>query len=257
MNELLEIITQLNEPQQEYLLQVAKEILENGAKKAEIEEDELQDAEPMATPYYKNQLNYEADDIRAIVRQFPRTKKWTFEDLQNTYLFPEEHLIKIELIDFKIYIMDPNTTHQQLLTNLATFINMFVLTNKNGRTMVAPVAIKLDEGTVLKPDILFISIQQITDKTIEITENSIIGAPALVVEVLSPSNYKKLRELKKQKYAEAGVQEYWELRPKKKSITIEILEDGVYKIFSQASKAGNIQSSVLEGFSLNVEDIFV
>jgi Uma2 family endonuclease len=255
MTELLEIISQLDQVQQEHLLEFAKKIL---AHEVDIfEEDELQNGEQTSSPYYDvNQLSYTAEDIKAIVRQFPPHKKWTFEDLQNTYLFPAEHFVKIELIDFKIYIMDPNTTHQQLLTNLVTFINMYVLKHKSGRTMVAPVAVKIDEGTVLKPDILYIAIQQIEDKSVEINENGIVGSPSLVVEVLSPSNYKKLRNTKKQKYAQAGVKEYWELRPKKKSITVERLEDGEYQLFSEAKKTGIIQSSVLEGFSLDIKDIF-
>ena len=67
--------------------------------------------------------------------------------------------------------MDPSTTHQQLLTDLATFLNMYVLTQKLGRLMVAPVAIKIDEGNVMKPDILYISMRQIQNKAVEITEN--------------------------------------------------------------------------------------
>jgi Uma2 family endonuclease len=259
MNELLEIISKLDEEQQEQVLQMVKDFLANKPFALPDEEAEEREGEPMPSPYYDvNQLSYSAEDIRAIVGKFPKKKKWTFADLQNTYIFPAECGVKIELINYKIYIMDPSTTHQQLLTNLSTFLNMHVLTHKSGRLMVAPVAIKMDEGNVMKPDILYIALRQIQDKTVEITENDgVTGAPELVVEVISPANYKKLRNAKKKRYALAGVTEYWELKPKKKSITVEILENGEYKLFSEAKKTGTIQSSVLQGFSIDIEKIFV
>lgn len=258
MNELLEIISRLDEEQQEKVLQMVKDFLAH-TPFVPTEEVEDKEGEPMPSPYYDvNQLSYSAEDIRSIVGKFPKNKKWTFADLQNTYIFPAECGVKIELINYKIYIMDPSTTHQQLLTNLSTFLNMHVLTHKSGRLMVAPVAIKMDEGNVMKPDILYIALCQIQDKTVEITENDgITGAPELVVEVISPANYKKLRHAKKKRYAEAGVTEYWELKPKKKSITVEVLENGEYKLFSEAKKTGSIQSHVLQGFSLDIERIFV
>jgi len=259
MNELLEIISRLDEEQQDRLLQMAKDILANNPFIKPDEDEEEKEGEPVPSPYYDvNQLSYSAEDIRGIVGKFPKNKHWTFADLQNTYLFPAECGLKIELLNYKIYIMDPSTTHQQLLTDLATFLNMYVLTQKLGRLMVAPVAIKIDEGNVMKPGILYISMRQIQNKAVEITENNgVMGAPELVVEVISPANYKKLRNAKKKRYAEAGIIEYWELKPKKKSITVEILENGAYKLFSEAKKTGIIQSSVLEGFSVDIEKIFV
>ena len=46
------------------------------------------------------------------------------------------------------------------------------------------------------------------------------GAPDLVVEVLSPSTRRKDMTLKLSKYAEAGVQEYWIIDPKKENIIV-------------------------------------
>jgi Uma2 family endonuclease len=95
----------------------------------------------------------------------------------------------------------------------------------------------------------------------KVSEKGIFTPPALVVEVISKSNYKKLREAKKQEYANFGVAEYWEIYPKKRKINVEILnenEDGTknYTSFSSASKTGKIQSKVLEGFELAMEDVF-
>jgi Uma2 family endonuclease len=149
---------------------------------------------------------------------------------------------------------NPSITYQKILTNLVTEIGYFVRKNKLGEVYVAPVSVDLDENNHPEPDIIFIAISRINDLVID--EKAIKGAPDLVVEVISKANYKKLREAKKATYAEFGVTEYWEVRPKKQTITVEILENGAYKLFSQAKKTGNIQSSVITGLELAIESIF-
>jgi len=78
-----------------------------------------------------------------------------------------------------------------------------------------------------------------------------------VVEVISPSNYKKLREEKKAKYAQFGTEEYWEVYPTKKLVRIETLtttsNEKKYQLYSEAKQMGKVQSSVLKGFELDVE----
>ena len=58
-----------------------------------------------------------------------------------------------------------------------------------------------------------------------ITEANIQGAPALVVEVISPSTASKDRELKRRIYAEHGVSEYWLVDPDACTISVMSLQD--------------------------------
>jgi Uma2 family endonuclease len=63
-----------------------------------------------------------------------------------------------------------------------------------------PMDVKLDEGNVLQPDILYI-----TGERKEIIKDRVEGAPDLVIEILSPSNaYYDLRQ-KKNIYEKYGV----------------------------------------------------
>ena len=236
MNELLEVISQLDQEQQERLLQMAKDILANKPFAMPETEADEQVGEPMPSPYYDvNQLSYSAEDIRAIVGKFPKNKHWTFTDLQNTYLFPDECGVKIELLNGKMYISEPTTSQQFALTNIATYLTMHIHTEKLG-VPILNFAVKMNELNVLKPDFLYISHTSTNKKIAKIQTYCLEGAPELVVEVISPANYKKLRNAKKKRYAEAGVTEYWELKPKKKSITVEVLDNGEYKLFSEAKK---------------------
>ena len=60
-----------------------------------------------------------------------------------------------------------------------------------------------DDKTVVQPDVMIIC-----DRS-KITKPRIVGAPDLVVEVLSPSNWSHDMVRKLKKYKKAGVREYW------------------------------------------------
>jgi Uma2 family endonuclease len=245
--QLTDKIASLSKKQQKEVLKYVNKLL----KKAKENTQPLQ-------PYYNpNQLEYTVEDIKNIIAKFPKNKKWTWNDLQNPLYFPELVKFKVELLKYKIYIMRPTPTHQEILTNLAVYLGMYILPNDLGKLYVAPVGVHIEEGTTLEPDILFVAVQR---KHI-ITKDGTKEAPDFVVEVISRANYKKLREQKKAQYAQFGVQEYWEIHPKKQKITIETLTqdaDGkpTYEIFSEAKKVGKIQSTVLQGFELDIEKIF-
>jgi Uma2 family endonuclease len=60
-------------------------------------------------------------------------------------------------------------------------------------------------------------------------EKGCIGAPDLIVEVLSPSTAKRDFNEKFNLYEVAGVHEYWIVYPKDKAVTVFILQkDGKY-----------------------------
>jgi len=231
-----------------------------GIEMNEISENEQASAsEPNETKrYYEEKAHYTYEDIMAIIAQFPPDKKWTFSDLQNENIFPESN-IRIEIIDNRIYVMkNPSTLHQRILTRTSRYIDTFVDENELGYVYVAPTSVKIDEDNNLEPDIIYISVA----KSEHVTMRAIEAPPELVVEVISPANYKKLREEKKAKYAEFGVEEYWEIYPKKQLVRIETLqenedtEEKEYQLYSEAKESGTVKSSVLVGFTLDIEKIF-
>ncbi|AFM04993.1 hypothetical protein Fleli_2632 [Bernardetia litoralis DSM 6794] len=245
-------ISALKEEKQKYLLElVDKMILE------ELEEQK-KFTDSLEKPLYEEKSSYNADDILAIVNQFPKDKLWTFADLDNELIFPNDLMVKIEILDYKIYVMsNPTPIHQEILTNISAHLSIFVRQNKLGKTYVAPVSVHINDKNSVEPDIIFVikkDVEKVTDKGIDF-------APSLVIEVISPANYKKLREKKKQQYADFGVLEYWEVYPNKKQIKIDTLsedEEGkaVYTLFSSATKKGIVKSNVLEGFELDLENVF-
>jgi Uma2 family endonuclease len=251
---IFEKIEQLSDLERERLEYVVDELLRQ--RNIIREDDEEQAYEPLPSKYYDAQkTEFSAEDLKAIVKKFPKNKKWKVQDLRNEQVFPPETKVKMIILKNRIYIMpNPSITHQKILTNLAIEIGFFIRKNKLGEVYVAPVSVDLDENNHPEPDIVFIAISRISELIID--EKAIKGAPDLVIEVISKANYKKLREAKKATYAEFGVSEYWEVRPKKKSITVEILVNGEYKLFSEAKKDGIVTSSVIPNLELSIESVF-
>ena len=87
-----------------------------------------------------------------------------------------------------------------------------------------PIISKKNEDiyTVVQPDI-----SVICDKS-KLDDAGCIGAPDLIVEILSPSNNKKELQLKYEVYLESEVKEYWVLQPIGQNLLIYTLDNGKY-----------------------------
>jgi Uma2 family endonuclease len=90
----------------------------------------------------------------------------------------------------------------------------------------------------------------------KLDERGCLGAPDLIVEILSPGNTKTELKFKYQLYESHGVDEYWVIHPDYHNITSYILENGLYLPSKLMTSGDVLQSKVLEGFSLDLEDFF-
>ena len=109
----------------------------------------------------------------------------------------------------------PFPFHQAAVTRLASLLHQHVTRTRAGTVYVAPLDVVLDEqrGLVLQPDILFIA----AGSTV-IVNDRIMGAPDLVVEVLSSSTRRRDRHAKRAWYGHYGVKEYWIVDPQHATI---------------------------------------
>ncbi len=79
-----------------------------------------------------------------------------------------------------------------------------------------PLDTVLSPWDVVEPDLLFVAADQLDI----LTEPNVQGAPALVVEVLSPSTRRRDLGIKRQLYDRGGVREYWVVDPKGRDLTV-------------------------------------
>ena len=159
-----------------------------------------------------------------------------------------------QLINYDL-IMSPSPIplHQVISRRITQAMSNFLDNkNDNGFLVYAPMDVKLDEGNVLQPDILYIT----EERKGELVKERIEGAPDLVIEILSPSNaYYDLRQ-KKDIYEKYGVKEYIIIDPIAQNADLYVLRDGVYNLHQKAQKSEHLNSVLLPGFSIDLAMLF-
>jgi Uma2 family endonuclease len=157
---------------------------------------------------------------------------------------------------FKMSLVS-NRLHQEIVEAIFLSLGVF-LENKPCKVYSAPFDVRLPRKskndkeiiTVLQPDVCVVCDISKLDK------RGCIGAPDIVVEVLSPGNNSKELKNKYEAYEEAGVKEYWLVSPQDQWLRIYTLTDGKF-IESPYFVAGDtVTSAILPGFSLDIGGLF-
>ncbi len=203
-------------------------------------------------PEPKNGMQYLYEDIKEIADQFPSDYKWNYEELSK--YIPEDLLVKVEIIHNRLFVYPSGgLEHSRISMNLLRGFYSFEKDNDLGHLLMAPFDVQLDENNIVQPDILFVA--ENNYKILEKAKSN--GAPDLIVEIWLPMESKEVRNSKKNLYQKSKVKEFWQIYPKQKRVSIEVLnQNGKYEIFSEAKQERVVQSKVLEGFEVDVTDIF-
>jgi Uma2 family endonuclease len=175
--------------------------------------------------------------------------RWTIEE-------------RVELIKGQILKLSaPNRIHQSVSGNLYYAIRKY-LNSQPCKVFAAPFDVRLPTkkngnkdtkiSTVVQPDISVICNAEKLD------EKGCIGAPDLVIEILSPGNSTKEVKLKYGIYEEAGVKEYWIVQPDYQNIITYTLNKSTQKFEGGKINVVNdtINSYAIEGLLVKVTDVF-
>lgn len=171
-------------------------------------------------------------------------KVWTYED----YLTLDDG-VYFEIINGKAHMSPaPELFHQRWARKIFLAVERHVEAEKLGEVFFAPVDVVLDEHNVVQPDLVFIA-----NASFGLLERrGIMGAPDLVVEIISPTSLRRDRYDKRELYARFGVKEFWLADVANRSIEVLSLKAGNYQLFSCATDTGKICSEVLPGFELDL-----
>ena len=160
-----------------------------------------------------------------------------------------------ELIDGIPYAMAPPAPsyfHQSISSNIHVQIGQF-LRGKPCKIFSAPFDVRLNykskNNTVVQPDLVVIC-----DKS-KLDDKGCLGAPDMVVEIMSPSTISRDVFEKYGLYLKAGVREYWLVDPDAKTVITHILNDGVYsgRLYEQNDI---VPVFVLEGCNVDLGEVF-
>jgi Uma2 family endonuclease len=168
---------------------------------------------------------------------------------------------RVELIKGYIRRMAaPSVRHQRISTRIQGPLWSF-LHDKKCDVFSAPFDVRLPlpeqrqtpdkTDTVVQPDLCVICDRGKLD------ERGCIGAPDLIVEILSPGNSRKEMRDKYELYEAAGVLEYWVVFPSEQVLQRYILnEAGIYQAQLPNVQGDIVGITFLPGFGLDVEEVF-
>lgn len=190
------------------------------------------------------------------INQLNMKGKYTYADYL-LWKFSE----RVELIKGKVFKMSPapSRNHQEISMSLTILFHK-ALTNYSCKMYAAPFDVRLINfkestndnkiTTVVQPDLCVICDPKKLD------DRGAIGAPDLIIEILSPGNSKKEMDIKFDLYEENGVLEYWMVNPMEKTIYIYIMENGRYIGLKPLTEDGTLQSVTFPKLKFKVKKIF-
>lgn len=166
----------------------------------------------------------------------------------------------VELIKGKIFKMTPAplNLHQDVSGNLFNVFKNYLKGTKC-KVYSAHFDVRLlkeikedkDVFTVVQPDICIIC----DSNKLDPKGRGCIGAPDLIIEILSKSTSKKDYNDKYNLYEEAGVREYWIVSPSEKFVSVYDLINDKYELRNHYEE-GSVPVGIFENFEIAVEDIF-
>jgi Uma2 family endonuclease len=165
---------------------------------------------------------------------------------------------RVELILGRTYKMGaPSPAHQELSGHVHNILYTW-LKGKACKVYTAPFDVRLpgksaddkDIYTVLQPDICVICDLSKIDK------KGCLGAPDIVIEILSPGNNSKELRNKYKLYEQAGVREYWIISPENQTFLKHTLIDSQFVLSPLQTTGDSVTSTVLPGLSFDLANIF-
>lgn len=172
----------------------------------------------------------------------------TYDDL----CLAREEGNRYELIEGELYLVaSPSPLHQRLILRLGRGCSDAVADGELGQAYVAPVDVRLVDGSVVQPDVVVI----LPDRLAIVEDKLIEGAPSLVIEVASRSSRSIDGSAKRRVYAANGIPEYWLVDATTRSILVhtEPTSDGYAQVREETRR---VESTTMPGVGFDLDDRF-
>ena len=186
-------------------------------------------------------------------------------DLTKTYSYADYLLWqfqeRVELIKGKIFEMSPapSRKHQVVSRVLNRYLDRYFEFQRCG-LYDAPFDVRLINFKKSTDDKKVFSVVQpdlcVVCDEIKLDDRGCIGAPDLVIEILSPGNSKKEMGIKFNLYEENHVKEYWIVEPAENSIFVYTLKKGKYIGLKPCIEGEKITSPLFPELDFEIEKIF-
>ena len=171
--------------------------------------------------------------------------------------------VRRELFDGLIKLMTPapSRIHQRISTKLTRIIDVF-LKEKSCEVYHAPSDVRFPKDntsnddkqvyTVLQPDLFVVcDLSKLDDR-------GCLGAPDLIIEIISAKNSKRDLKDKFDIYQEHGVREYWIVNPNDENVSVFVLsENGKYQLVGMYAEDDKIPVNIFNGdLKVDLTEVF-
>lgn len=147
----------------------------------------------------------------------------------------------------------PSPEHQDIVGMIFHYLLVHIKFAGLGRVFQAPIDVELSPKNIFQPDVVVI----LNEHLDQIQAKRIVGAPDLAVEVVSPSTALYDRLAKYDKYAQAGIQEYWIVSTEVKTVQVLALEHGAYRSLGIFRGEQMLPSRIAPDLPVGVERFFM
>jgi Uma2 family endonuclease len=154
---------------------------------------------------------------------------------------------RYELLEGDVHVTPaPTPRHQWASKKLQRQLEDHFETRGLGRVFNAPIDVILTPHDVVQPDLVVVT------NPGQISARGIEGAPALVVEVLSPGTVAYDRATKSRRYAALGVSHLWFLDPEGRRLEAFRLEGGTWRLVLEGDREGALEHPDWPGLTVRL-----
>jgi len=187
----------------------------------------------------------------------PKNGNYTYEDYTS---WDDDQ--RYELINGYVYMLAAPTTQHQQISGALFFAMYGYFKGKPCQVFAAPFDVRLFETSeekkknflrIYRKEVIVQPDLSIVCDPDQLDEKGCNGAPAMVVEILSPSN--KHYQEKVNAYMSAGIQEIWIVDPRLQTIFL-YLRRGKDYIISTFEPSETLSSPTFPGLEIPLGDIF-
>ncbi len=171
--------------------------------------------------------------------------------------------VRRELFDGFVHLMcpAPSLKHQFVSGHIYRVIANH-LYKKSCKVLMAPSDVRLPKEngekfdkqiyTVVQPDIFVVC------NTSKLDEKGCLGAPDLIIEIVSLKNAKRDVVEKKKLYEKHGVKEYWIVQPHDETVSVFLLDaKGKYQLENMYAGDDKVKVNCLNDFYVDLSEVFV
>jgi Uma2 family endonuclease len=168
----------------------------------------------------------------------------------------------IELIKGRVFPMSPapRTMHQRIVGRFFGHLDKHLADSSGGcEAFIAPFDVRLPKPgqhrdqeiyTVVQPDLC------VYCDPAKVDERGGVGAPDLVIEILSKGSIKHDKTVKRELYEEAGVKELWLVYQNEEIVEVFLLANGQYGKLAVFENGEPLTSPQFTGLAIDLAQIF-